>query len=347
MNAELARRTVIAVKIGGVDISADMNRYLLQMTYTDHEEEKADDLQISLDDREGVWLTDWLDSEDGTKGAEISAVIIQKNWESDGRDRVLDCGVFSIDGLDGSGPPSAASIKATALPFTSAIRTATHTRAWEKTTLKAIAGEIASKSGMTLMFESSYNPLYDRREQVEISDIVFLQGLCHNAGISLKVASGFIILFDAADYEQKPAVRTLRRGQSDITSYRFGTSTNDTNYARCHVSYTDPQTGQTIEYTYTPQGADPEGQTLKINERVKTRDEARQLAMKRLRKKNKGETQAEFTLVGDVRLVSGVNVEVAGYGMFDGKYIIATATHGVTGSGYTLQIKLRRVLEGY
>ena len=69
--------------------------------------------------------------------------------------------------------------------------------------------------------------------------------------------------------------------------------------------------------------------------------------MKRLRQKNKAEYSAEFTLVGDTRLVAGVTVQVAGWGMFDGKYIIESATHSVTASGYTLQVKLRRVLEGY
>ena len=346
-DSTLARRTEIAVTLDGVDISEDMNKYLLQMTYTDHEEDKTDDLQISLDDREGIWLTNWLDNENGTKGAEISAVIIQKNWNSDGVDRVLDCGVFNIDSVDGSGPPCAASIKATSLPFTAAARTATHTKAWENIKLSAIAEEIAGKNGMTLMFESSFDPMYDRREQVEISDIVFLQGLCHDAGISLKATSGFIVLFDAADYEQKPAITTIERGVSDVKSFRLGTGTNDTQYARCRVSYTDPITGKTYEHTYKPRNSDPEGQTLEINEKVKGKEEARQLAMKRLRQKNKNEFQAEFTLVGDVRLVAGVTVEVIGWGMFDGKYIIETATHSVTASGYTLQLKLRRVLEGY
>jgi len=343
----LARRTVIAVKLDGVDISADINKYLLQMTYTDHEEDKTDDLQISLDDREGIWLTEWLNSGE-TKGAELSAVIIQKNFESDGNDRVLDCGKFNIDSLDGSGPPAAVAIKATSLPFTSAARTATHTKPWENIKLSVIAGDIAGKSGLTLMYESALDPLYTRREQVEQSDIAFLQGLCKDAGISLKVTNGFMVLFDAADYEQKGAVREIKRGVADVLNYRFGTGTNDTRYKSCHVSYTDPTTGQTFEGTYTPR-TPPEGaeQTLKINEKVKSNDEAKQLAKKRLRQKNKNEFQAEFTLVGDVRLVAGVTVKVIGWGMFDGKYIIETATHSVNASGYTLQVKLRRVLEGY
>lgn len=321
-NATLARRTTIAVKINGTEVTEDANKYLIGMTYTDHEEGKTDDLQLALDDREGVWLHNWLDSDGGTKGAEISAIIIQKNWESTGHDRILDCGEFEIDSLGSSSPPASVTIKGTSLPFTSAVRTATHTRAWEAITLKAIAGEIARNSGMILMFESAFNPLYDRKEQVELSDIVFLEGLCYNAGISLKVTGGFIVLFDAADYEKKPAITKIRHGEANVLNARFDTSTNDSNYAHCHVSYTDPQTGRTIEYTFTAPGADPEGQTLKINERVTTREEARNLAMRRLRQKNKGETKAAFSLTGDTRLVSGVTIEVEGWGMFDGKYII-------------------------
>lgn len=440
-NTDLARRTEVVVKINGVDISADINRYLLSLTYTDYEADKCDDLQISLDDREGIWITDWLGSGKeesaapapaatssgglkvgdivdfaggnhyvsstattptggnrtagkatltiiakgaphpyhligttsnvygwvdegqvqggaaeesaeetaggGAKGAIISAVIIQKNWDSDGKDRVLDCGTFEIDSLDASGPPAGVAIKATSLPHSSAVRTATQTKAWENIKLSAIAGEIAKKHGMKCMFESSYDPLYTRREQVQLSDIVFLQGLCKAAGISLKVSGSIIVLFDEADYEGKAAVREIGRGAADVLSYRFGTTTNDTKYSKCHVSYTDPQTKKTIEYTYTPRNADKDGQTLDINEQVKTREEARQLAMKRLRQKNKAEFSAEFTLVGDVRLVAGVNATVVGWGMFDGKYIIENSANGVTASGYTVQVKLRRVLEGY
>ena len=68
--------------------------------------------QLSLDDKEGVWLGSWLNTPSASKGAEISAVIVQKNWESDGKDRVLDCGVFAVDTVDGSGPPAKATIKA-------------------------------------------------------------------------------------------------------------------------------------------------------------------------------------------------------------------------------------------
>ncbi len=184
-----ARRTVVRLTFAGVDISADINKHLLSLTYTDNEEDKTDDLQLSLDDREGVWLGNWLNTPGASKGAEISAVIVQKNWESNGKDRVLDCGVFEIDTVDGSGPPAKATIKAGSIPYKSTVRTQKKTKAWENYTLSGIAKEIAGKNGLTCMFESAFDHLYTRKEQIQESDITFLQRLCKAAGISLKVTA--------------------------------------------------------------------------------------------------------------------------------------------------------------
>ena len=55
-----ARRTTAEIAFGGTDITASIRPYLLSLTYTDNEEDEADDLQIKLQDRDGVWLTKWL-----------------------------------------------------------------------------------------------------------------------------------------------------------------------------------------------------------------------------------------------------------------------------------------------
>ncbi|MCM1062023.1 MAG: contractile injection system protein, VgrG/Pvc8 family, partial [Eubacterium sp.] len=194
---------------------------------------------------------------------------------------------------------------------------------------------------------SSCDPLYTRREQIRESDVTFLRGLCEAAGVSLKCTAKMLVLFDGEDYESKDAVFTVVKGDSGVKTYTLDTGLNDTAYSSCRVSYTDPATGSTIEYTYTPQGGNGSGQILEVNEKVTTREEARQLAMKRLRQKNKRETAARFTLVGNAGIAAGCTVSVKGYGMFDGKYIIDAATHNVTGSGYTTEISCTKALEGY
>lgn len=335
----LARRSEISIVIDDVDVTHNIRDRLLALTYTDNEEDKTDDLQVTIEDKGDMWLG-------AVKGSIVNATIIQKNKNSDGKDNVLDLGIFEIDTVDYAGPPSTIALKCTSLPYKSTIRKQDKTKAWENINLKALANEIATTNGMGCMYESSSNPFYSRKEQIQCSDITFLQALCKNAGISLKVTANLIVLFDSYEFEQKAPVKKIIKGSSDVNSYRFSSKTNDVTYSSCHVIYTDPNTKKTYEHTYKPRDSEKGGQVLEVNEKVSSKEEARKLAMKKLRQKNKGEFEAEFNLYGDVSLVAGVTVQVVGYGAFDGKYIISTATHKVTG-GHTVGVKLRRVLEGY
>ncbi|NCE66058.1 hypothetical protein D1159_16095 [Pseudoflavonifractor sp. 524-17] len=56
-----ARRTKVEIAFDGVDITESIQPYLRSLTYTDNEADQADDLQIQLQDREGIWLSQWLE----------------------------------------------------------------------------------------------------------------------------------------------------------------------------------------------------------------------------------------------------------------------------------------------
>jgi phage protein D len=237
-------------------------------------------------------------------------------------------------------------LKATSIPYTSTMRKQLKTRAWEKISLKGIATQMGKDNGLKVLYLADDNPVYKRKEQVRKSDIKFLQKLCKAAGMALKVTTKTIVIFDTAEYESKPHIKTIKYGDSDIISFKFGTSLTDTAYTKCHVSYTNPDTKQTIEYTYTPSSTEGTGQTLEINEKVSSTEEAKKLAKKRLREKNAQEFTASFTMVGNVSLVAGATIKVKGFQEFDRKYIITKATHKLIG-GYTTDIDLKQVLEGY
>lgn len=66
-----ARRTTAEVVFGGTDITSSIRPYLLSLTYTDNEEDEADDLQIKLQDRDSIWLEKWLN--DAVQAAASSA----------------------------------------------------------------------------------------------------------------------------------------------------------------------------------------------------------------------------------------------------------------------------------
>lgn len=81
-----ARHCTTDVVLNGVDISVHVNSDLISLTYTDNEEDAADDLQIKVLDREGTWLRKWLNSlvSDAATGGEIISVM-PDNGQSDSK----------------------------------------------------------------------------------------------------------------------------------------------------------------------------------------------------------------------------------------------------------------------
>lgn len=286
-------------------------------------------------------------SQNGSKGLKISAVITLCNTNGDGKDEVLDCGQFELDSIEASGPPSTVTIKATSLPYNSSIRQTLKSKSWENITLSGIASEIASKNGMGVLFESANNPKYSRVEQYQMSDIAFLQTLCHNAGCSLKATNNIIVVFDQAQYEAKDAVRTIKFGaEGGYTKYKISTGTNNT-YTSCRVFCTN-SSGTVIsatEYAENYNENSENQQCLQVRRSVSSKAEAQALAHKYLRLYNKFEQTASFTLPGDPKLAAGNTVELADFGFGDGKYIIKQAKHSISSNGYTTQITLRKCLD--
>lgn len=60
MKKDVARQASAQIFFDGVDISESISKYLLSVTYTDSEDNEADDLQIKLADRDDIWLTQWI-----------------------------------------------------------------------------------------------------------------------------------------------------------------------------------------------------------------------------------------------------------------------------------------------
>lgn len=276
----------------------------------------------------------------------VQVVLAQLDWNGTGRIGILNCGTFEVDSASLAGPPMKTTLNSTSIPYTSTLRMQKKNRVWENVTLKAIAGQIAAEAGLSLLYESAENPEYDKKEQVRQSDIRFLQTLCHAEGKALKVTELAVVVFDKQDYDGKPPIKTITYGSSDILSFRLSTNMKDTAYTSCHVSYSNSEKKETIEYTFTPDSSAGTGQVLEINERVANTAEAMRLAKKRLREKNEGEITASFSMVGDVQLVAGVVVQLRGFQSFDRKYRIKSAKHKLLG-GYTTDIELVQILEGY
>ncbi|MGL1931758.1 MAG: contractile injection system protein, VgrG/Pvc8 family [Desulfotalea sp.] len=325
----------VIITYDGKDISAALAPYLLGVTYTDNEDGKADDLNISLEDSEHYWQDSWFPE----KGSTLTASIELKRNEITSQ---MSCGTFQIDDISLSGPPDVVTIKAASITAKT-LKKEKRCRGWENTTLEKVAGEIAKKHGLSLFYQVADLVKYDRADQRDESDLTFLHRLCKDQDLSLKVSDQKLIVFAGKDLESATSVFSIVRGTDEIETFSFNTKSHDV-FKSAEVSYHDPKKKEVHKYTFDdPTGKD--GQVLKIKKRATSLVDAKQKAKAALRKSNKDEVTASFTLFGDTGILSGLTGDVSGYGNFDGKYIVENCSHAVDDSGgYKTSLNLRKVM---
>lgn len=329
----ITRHTSVKVLYDGVDISADVSANLIQFTFTDNAGDKADEVTISLEDRDHLWRGDWYPS----KGAKLKCTIIPTIGEE------LPCGEFEIDEIEIGGPPSAVSIKAVSVPITKPIRGEKKTRTWEGADLQKIGAEVASTAGLSFEWFGGEVPTYNRTDQTDESDLAFLSRLGKEVNHRVKVADGRLVIWDEAEYSGRSPSITVDIDLPDlVTGYRFSSKSHDT-YKAARVRYHDPV--QKLDIDYTEKSEDVEtGQTLEINRRVESIDQARTIAKKELESKNRLEVSGSIDMMGTSQASAGLVTEVAGAGKFDGNYLIDVARHSVVRSGgWTVSLDVHRV----
>lgn len=82
------------------------------------------------------------------------------------------------------------------------------------------------------------------------------------------------------------------------------------------------------------------GDIVKIDVRVENEIQAKRVAKSRLDKKNAQKMTGRLTFVGTPVLVAGAVVELAGFGVFNGRYLITQSEHKMERSGYETSIDI-------
>lgn len=337
----LARRASINIKYKGIDITKDIAEDLLTFKYADNASENADDIEITLKDEKAKWLNSWFPD----KGDTITASINTLNWYKNGDKGNLNCGSFIVDEPEYTGRPRVMNIRAISTPSNTNFTSTKKSRAWENIKLSAIAENIADSAGLSLYFDAPSDPVYKRKDQSETADMSFLSELCKNEGFGYKVTDKKIVIYDEKKYEQKASIITLDESSGLINSYDFKTSLTNTSYAGCRVKYRHAKKGKVIDYLYTIKDVGSSDKIYEVNQVVNSYDEAIRLAQKKLRAVNKAETTATLNVVGDLRYVGAVCVNLSGFGKFNGKYFVDKAAHNLP--NYNVDLEIHRVLEGY
>lgn len=366
----MARRAYAQVFYSGTDISADISKSLLELNYSDNID-KADDLQITLEDRNHNWCGAWFPE----ANAELNVTIIAEAW--DGGTSSIDCGSFYIDSMDyaDGADGTVATIAASSIPLDSPAVIESHSQGWEDTTLSEIAGEIAGRSGLSLAQEFSDDPKMDRMDQRQETDLTFIERIGKEHGISTKVQDGKLILFDEAEYESRAPIFTFGRGDGCLLSIQMKRDSSNV-VSSATNSYKDPKSGKLVEDEFSDIIADGIGKVLNINTRpsdlsgdehrksgssekwndtsedfsdirADVRGSAKQKAKSAARQQNKSEWSCSLSCVGIPGMYSGATFAITGYGQYDGTYIAQSVNHTLSATEYTTAIEGHRTLIGY
>lgn len=372
------RRTRLILTYNDRDITADVSNYIESFSFTERAKNgESDDLNITVENTTGIWSNGWFPE----RGATLTAQIISENWYRPNDYVTLDCGSFEIDDLTDSGPVSTFSIGALSVGITSSIRGESRSQAWENFKLSGLVNDIAQRHGFDVFFDSNYDPVIDRFDQKNESDLKFLIKIAEYLGVNVRLSHNKIIVYQERLYDAREVSLTLTKNSDGYINHSFRASSADI-YMACQVQFLDSKSGKLVTYQYTPDGRsgvignadssggtkiDPEtrmvipasgdgghkisepnvGKTLKINRRCRNLAEAEQLAKSSLRQRNKREITGTLTYVGNLYLRAGLTVAISGFGVWDySRWVIEEITHSWSvASGLETTVSIRGVLD--
>jgi len=317
----------------GIDITADVSHMVLAISYIDRLGEASGEVELELEDHAKRWQGPWYPGLGDVLGLQIGYR----------GEALLDCGSFQIDELELDGPPDVMRLRCLASYITPAMRTA-NTIAYENQSLVEIAGQIASKYGLTLVTAPSAvesDIVFARVTQRRETDLGFLKRLAIEHDFDFTVRGAQMVFYARTALDAAIPLMAITR--PDTTRFSFRNRTRRI-YSGAEVSYFDPDTKQLIAEMVTTIPPAPTTDTLKIVTRSENAQQALVKAQAALDLHNMVFVDASIEGPGNPMLMAGNQVIMAGWGAFDGSYLIETARHRVArATGYTTSIEARRI----
>lgn len=311
----------------GKDISDALAPDAISISYTDFLEGQSDELEVSLQDRDGKWRAAWYP----TKGDRLTLDIGYAHRP------LMPCGTFEIDEVEQSGPPDVIRLRALAAGITGPLRTK-NSRAFEGVGLREIAEKIAAEHGLAVVGQVG-GPPFERVSQHDETDVAFLKRLASEHGHVFSVRGANLVFHELLDLRRAAPARTIGRG--DMVRYRFANRTHKV-YRACKAIYHDPATKEVIEHM-VEDAAFPGGDVLKLTGRCETATQAETKARSALERANQGERKGSLVVPGEPSMVAGLVIAVAGLGVMDGRYLIETSRHAIDRrGGYTTELEVTR-----
>lgn len=329
---EITKQAIVKVIWNKKDITADISKYIVSITYTDHEEGFADDISITCDNSTNIWFEDWYPAEGDT----IELFMGYQN-------RLINCGLFEVDEITLSGTPDTIEIKAISAGISKSLRTK-NSKAFENLTLRQIALYFANKHGFKLIDTSNsmLNQInLDRKTQEDKTDMLFLSELAKEYGFLFNIKGDKLIFISYFDLDNTDSIKEIDK--TDISNYSLTDKTSGI-AKKGLIKQTDPKTGNTVQWEAVDIIETKKTDVELFKGTVKTKAEAEAKVKGGLWNKNKFKQHGSINgLEGEPSLIAGVNFDLTGFGLGSGKYHIVTSSHTISGGSiYTTDLEIRK-----
>jgi phage protein D len=315
------------------DISADIAPYVLSVSWTDHLEGESDEIEIELEDRDGLWMDAWYPG----KGDTLKLAIGYKGQS------LTPCGSFEIDEIELEQPPSTVRIKALSTGVSVPVRTRGG-YTYENTTLAAIVAQVAKRNQLTVVGEIDALAL-DHVSQWQDTDLAFLRRLAREYGYAFKLVGTQLVFTRLAALRSASVVATLT--PQDLMAWRITDKIRDV-YQDAEVSYHDPKSKKLIVATASNQdtarvGLATSADKRRIHRRATSTAQAKVMVQAELDRHNLARTIGSLKLTGNPVLVAGLTIQLNGFGQVSGTYLIESSHHSISrSSGYITEPSIKR-----
>jgi phage protein D len=328
------RQTNVIVNYDSKNLDKKISAYLEKLDFTDVASGESDNINITVSNRNKKWFSSWKPA----KGDSLSAKIQQKYWQNfSGKKKSIttNCGKFILDDLSYNGRPLTCTMSAVSIPADDSFNTDEVTKTWENISIREIARIIAEEAEINLFYDANDITIKEI-EQNGQTNCKFLYSVCNDYGLTMKVYSNKICIFDEEAYEAKDTVATIN--EKDMINWRYNTTIAGT-YTGAKFSFTDPEDNN--EYIVNI-GA---GNRIKnINVTASNLGEAEAKGIAILNNENKKATTMSITIPANPRIYSSTVVRIKGLSKLNGRYYVDKVKHNI-GNAYTMTLTLRLIQE--
>lgn len=354
LNSDLMNLTskspAFSITIEGKDVTTVMDARLMSLTLTDNRGFEADQLDLELDDADGMIVLP-------RRGAVIHLAL---GWKGQ---PLFPKGAFTVDEIEHSGAPDRLTVRARSADFRETLNTRRE-KSWHQTTVGAVVKEIAARHNLKVALGTDLTEkTLDHLDQTNESDASFLMKLARQYGAIASVKDGNLLFIRqgqgrTASGKRLPVI-TLTRKAGDGHRFSLADRGAYTGVIASWLHTREPKKKETTKVkrrrkkTAAPKAPEEkqgdylvgtDENVLVLNRTYANRGNAERAAKMQWERLQRGVASFSLQLAeGRADLYTEMPVKVSGFKqpIDDAEWIVTTLTHTVIpDSGFTTSLDL-------